>query len=31
MLIIPEWGAKNVRLRLYWDDEIYTGQGKQLK
>jgi len=26
-----KWGAKNVRLRLYWEDEIYNGQGKQLK
>jgi len=26
-----QWGAKNVRLRLYWQDDLYNGEGKRLK
>lgn len=25
-----KWGAKNVRLRLYWQDEFYDGNGNRL-
>jgi len=24
------WGSKNVRLRLYWSDEYYDGNGKPI-